>query len=77
MLFFLSPIMWEPASLGDRAAFVELSPIYHFIEIVRAPLLGRWPAAESWAVVGAITVLGWAVTFPFYARFRNRITYWL
>jgi lipopolysaccharide transport system permease protein len=77
IVFFMSPIMWEPSSLGARAQLVEIDPVYHFIEIVRAPLLGHVPGAHSWLFVGAVTLLGWGVTFPFFARFRSRISYWL
>jgi lipopolysaccharide transport system permease protein len=38
--FFVTPIMWEPSGLQYKAIFL-LNPIYHLIEIVRAPLLGE------------------------------------
>jgi ABC-type polysaccharide/polyol phosphate export permease len=77
IVFFMSPILWQPATLGTREGAVEFNPVYHFLEIVRAPLLGHMPDPRSWIAVGLITLVGWGVTFPFFARFRARIAYWL
>src|SRR5713101_6402795 len=56
--------------------FIDLNPLYHFVEIVRAPLLGEVPAVMTWIAVAIITVVGWGVTFVFFDRFRKRIAYW-
>ncbi|HLY59029.1 MAG TPA: ABC transporter permease [Stellaceae bacterium] len=77
IVFFLSPILWTPATLGTRAGIVEFNPIYHLLELVRAPLVGRQPDAWSWVGGVGIAVIGWGVTFPFFARFRARIAFWL
>ena len=75
---FITPIFWPPSSLSGRSRiiFIDFNPFYHFIELVRAPLLGEVPAATTWLVVGLITVVGWGVTFVFFDRFRKRIAYW-
>jgi ABC-2 type transport system permease protein len=39
--FFFTPVMWSPEIIGDRSWIAEYNPLYHIIEIVRAPLLGR------------------------------------
>ncbi len=75
--FFLTPIIWKPEMLGRRTGFVDANPFYHFIELVRAPLLGQVPGALTWAVALGVTVGGWLVTFLFFRRFRNRIPYWV
>ena len=56
---------------------VDWNPIYHFIEVVRAPLLGQWPAPQSWAAVMLVTLIGWTLTAVLLTRFRRRIAYWL
>ncbi len=75
--FFMTPILWHPTLLKDRAMFVDANPLYHFVDILRAPLLGEVPGLLSWQVVGVITLLGWAVTFWLYVRYRRLIAYWL
>jgi ABC-type polysaccharide/polyol phosphate export permease len=75
---FVTPIFWLPGSLqtGNRVVFIDLNPLYHFIEIVRAPALGAWPSIESYVAVVAITVVGWGGTFALFRYFRKRIAYW-
>jgi ABC-2 type transport system permease protein len=51
--------------------------LYHYVEIVRDPLLGKPPSAWSWFMVGSSTVLGWALALWLFSRFRRRIPYWL
>jgi lipopolysaccharide transport system permease protein len=75
---FVTPVFWQPAQLGGDLQFVvQFNPLYHFIEIVRAPLLGRIAPAETWYVVAGMAVAGWAVVFFMFSRFRRRIPYWL
>ena len=75
--FYLTPIIWKPELLGNRIAFVQVNPFFHFVELVRAPLLGQVPAPLTWAVVLGVTAGGWLVTFFFFRRFRSRIPYWV
>ena len=75
---FITPIFWKPEQLGDRfTKFVDYNFLYHYIDIIRGPLLGRAPAMRSWYVAIVGTVLGWLVTLFVYSRFRRRLAYWL
>ena len=75
---FATPIFWPPENLqgSARFVFVHLNPIYHLLNIVRSPMLGRVPALESYLAVLFIMVLGWGMTFVFFNYFRKRIPYW-
>ena len=78
LAFFVTPIMFRPGQVQDRLwAVTHLNPFASFVEILRAPILGSSPGAYHWVFAGAVTVLGFAVAIPFYARFRGRIVYWL
>ena len=35
------------------------------------------PAHELWLALILVSAIGWTVAFLFFARFRNRIAYWL
>ena len=74
----ITPIFWPVDALAGlhRFVFVELNPLYHLIEIVRAPLLGRIPATSSYIIIFIITIVGWALTFDIFRRFRKRIAFW-
>jgi ABC-type polysaccharide/polyol phosphate export permease len=75
---FITPIFWAPDQLKGRAAvLVDYNPLFHIVDIVRAPLLGKAPATWTWVVVAAMTVVGWGGTLYFFSRFRRRIPYWL
>ncbi len=75
--FFLTPVMWQPQMLGRHMWVVNLNPFYHFLEIVRAPLLGLPTNAWSWPAVATITLLGVACMLGLFGRFRARIAYWV
>jgi len=77
VLFWVTPIAFYPTMLGNHRWIMDFNPLSHLIEIVRAPILGEAPAAESWLVMLGSAVVGWTVAFLFFARFRARITYWL
>lgn len=77
VMFFITPVIWKPSMLPSRALFLELNPFYHFMEILRAPLLGSVPSADNWIVVIAITAIGWGITLLFYTGYRWRIAYWV
>ncbi len=75
--FFLTPVMWRAEMLGRSQWAAQLNPFYHFLEVVRAPLVSTTTNWSSWAVVLGITVCGYAVALPLFARYRARIAYWV
>ena len=77
IVFFVTPIMWKPELLQDRAYIAALNPFFHMIELVRAPLLGSIPALQSYVAVLVITLINFVVVGLFFARFRSRIAYWV
>ncbi len=79
VVFFVTPIMWLPELLSARGLtwVVSLNPMHHFVEIVRAPVLGTPVPLLSWAVVTAVSVVGWLIALALLERFRHRVPYWL
>lgn len=77
LIFFITPVIWHPSVLPGQQRVITYNPFYHFVEIMRAPLLGTVPPLGSWIAVIAITILGWIVTFAFMTRYRRRFAYWL
>jgi ABC-2 type transport system permease protein/lipopolysaccharide transport system permease protein len=75
--FLLTPVFWTPDALPNRALFVHLNPFYYLVEIVRMPLLGKAPPLSVWAAVIGLNLLGAFVAILFFARYRNRIAYWV
>lgn len=78
LLYLATPIVWMPESLRGHHTFIyELNPLYHLLELVRAPLLGLAPDPINWEVGVGMAAVGWAVTFVIFARYRWRIPYWV
>lgn len=77
MLLFVTPVLWRADDLGTRRALAELNPLFHLIEIVRAPLLGVGFPVESFVVALVVTLLNLSLAFCLYARLRWRVAYWL
>jgi ABC-type polysaccharide/polyol phosphate export permease len=76
---FVTPIFFTPEQLGQRMNkyFVQANPLYHYVTVVRAPLLAMVPSALTYEVVLFGTVVGWGLTLWLYSRFRRRLAYWL
>jgi ABC-2 type transport system permease protein len=77
LVFFLTPIIWKPEMLPDRPLLLVGNPFYHYVEVLRAPLLGQMPSLSNIGVVLAGTISGWAVCLFFYTAYRWRIAYWV
>lgn len=81
LLFFVTPIMWNPQILigksADLAWIANYNPFYHFIEIFRAPLLGKSFPLDSWCVALTATAILWIFALWVMTKFRHRVAYWL
>jgi ABC-2 type transport system permease protein len=79
LLFFMTPVVWsyERFRTNPFAAYVELNPVLHFVEIIRAPLLGLPIVGRHWIVVGAITAAGTAAALVCLRNYRARVAYWV
>ena len=78
LLFFATPVFWLPSSLPpDRQWLLQINPLFAFLDIVRAPLLGGTPAASSWTIAAGVTLALLAVALAGYAAWRRRIVYWI
>ena len=75
--FFVTPILWMPELLPDRAVLLDFNPFFHILELVRTPLLGQAPEPASWLAVLGMTLGGWLVTFILFCYYRWRIAYWV
>ncbi|HVK93768.1 MAG TPA: ABC transporter permease [Noviherbaspirillum sp.] len=67
-LWFISPVYFETKLFrsGDLHVLIDYNPIYHLLEIVRAPLLhGAWPTATNYAyclgTIAGLTLLAWLI----------------
>jgi ABC-type polysaccharide/polyol phosphate export permease len=77
IVFFVTPVLWPPNLLGKHAILVEANPLYHMVELIRAPLLGTAPTPLTWLVAGTLAIVGWTCTWHLFARHGHRIAFYL
>jgi ABC-type polysaccharide/polyol phosphate export permease len=72
--------MWYPKLIENNALahlLLGLNPLYHWLQIVRLPILGQWPTLENWGIALLSAVIGWTATLLAYKKYRNMIAYWV
>jgi lipopolysaccharide transport system permease protein len=75
---FVSPIMWKKEGMGKTVEILAaVNPLYYYLELMRAPLLGQPIDYDVWLVALSMTSAGLIFTLACFARYRARIAYWL
>jgi ABC-2 type transport system permease protein len=82
LLFFMTPIIWNDQTLARQGAgrwgtIIEFNPLLHYLDIVRAPLLGAQQELRHWLVVIVLTVIGWILAAFAMRQYRSRVPYWV
>lgn len=80
IVFFVTPIMWEPSLVKGHAVIsiiIALNPFEALLHIVRAPLLGEHVGLLAWTDALFSSGLLLTVTFLIFARLRGRIAFWV
>lgn len=78
--FYVTPIMWYPKLIANDSLahlLLGLNPLYHWVQIVRLPILGQWPTLENWGLALLSAGVGWAITLLAHKKFKNMIAYWV
>ncbi len=78
VIFFITPVMWDPSMLSPKNQFImSFNPFYGFLQIIRQPLLGQMPTKMTFIIVLFVSVFGIILSFLMFMRYRARIVYWL
>ena len=78
IIFLFTPIIWKPEfAAGRRAMLVDVNPFYHFVNIVRGPIIYHEVPVTSLIVAAGISVLSLIIGSSLMAVYRHRIIYWL
>lgn len=78
--FLATPIIWMPEEDGRNSIvgpYLTFNPFYHYLELVRAPLLGKEIELLSWIVVITITLIGYVLGWLFYKKYSRYIPLWV
>lgn len=76
-MMFITPVFWPVNQISGRASIVvDVNLFYHIIDIVRAPLLGKAPATQSYIVALLFALAGWLAVYWLLSKKRHRLVYW-
>lgn len=79
-MWFISPIYFEAKifRVGDLHWLVDWNPIYHLLQIVRAPLLnGSWPTVENYIFCFSTIILLFILAGLTGARSEKKVIFYL
>jgi ABC-type polysaccharide/polyol phosphate export permease len=74
---FVSPIFWNPTMLEKGGWFVDWNPIYHWIAVVRDPILGSSATPASMWFCIATAAIGTGAAFVAFAVNRSKVAFWV
>ena len=79
IIIFVTPIFWSADQIKGKVGLIltDFNIFYHFVNIVREPLLGRSPESGSWFITTGVCIFTGTVTMILFTRFHRRIAYWL
>lgn len=78
LLFYVTPVFWTVDHMSAKSRqWIELNPLTHQVDLLRAPLLGHAPAASDWIWVLGTTGALALIALTLLAVFRKRVVFWL
>jgi ABC-type polysaccharide/polyol phosphate export permease len=78
LAFFVTPIFWDYRHvLTSREYIVDYNVLFYFLEIVRGPLLGEVPPARYYAIILAVTFVGFFLAYVAYRRMRRHLAFFV
>lgn len=79
VLVFFTPIFWTIDQMGEvgRKYFVNPNIIYHYIEILRQPLIGHSPNFFSLVFTFIFTILIFILSMFLLNKYKRRIIFWI
>ena len=77
-LFLFTPVFWVESALGPtRSAFIQYNPLFHFLEVVRAPVIENTFPVDSFVISCAVAALTLLSGLYIYINRRADIGMWM
>ncbi|MQB45493.1 ABC transporter permease [Rhizobium sp. ICMP 5592] len=74
-VYLITPILWAPDRIQSHKWVIDFNPVYHVIEVARAPITqGVFPMTSSLVCVGLIAV-GICLSYFLFPANRNLVVY--
>ncbi len=74
-IYLLTPILWNPSRLEGHMWIVELNPVYHLIELARAPMLNGALPIQSVVVAAALCAAGTLLSLSLFGANRRLMVF--
>ncbi|MCL6712232.1 ABC transporter permease [Pseudomonas sp. R2.Fl] len=78
--FLFTPIIWQAQQipLGTlRGTIARANPLFHMVEIIRAPLLGEPLEHLTYWYLLAMTIAGWLIAAWVYRKYARFVPMWI
>lgn len=76
-LFFVTPVFWKADRLGPYQWVADYNPLYHFLTLVRAPLLGEPVTGWTYFMISFTIVIVLVLWAAVYRALSKDVIYWL
>jgi ABC-type polysaccharide/polyol phosphate export permease len=78
LIFLVTPVFWDPSILsGKKIIISELNPLYHLIEIMRQPLLGKVPSYNNYFFSIIVTIINAFLAYISFKKYFNNKAFWI
>lgn len=77
IFFFITPIFWLPDLIEGKFILLDLNPLYHLVELIRAPLLGYNIKDITLIYCLTLSVILSIVSYFAYKKNYSKIIHWL
>tara|TARA_B100001057_G_scaffold212469_1_gene212808 strand:+ start:95 stop:886 length:792 start_codon:yes stop_codon:yes gene_type:complete len=77
LIFFLTPIIWHASIIEKNINLIEWNIIFHWIELLRQPLLGLEVPDNSFHIVLLFTIFTFVLSCFVIGKYRSKIIFWL
>lgn len=78
LLFLVTPVFWDPSILtGKKTLIADLNPLYHMIQIMRDPLLGKIPTFQNYFYCSMVTLFNCVFTYFVYKTNHSNKAFWI
>jgi len=78
LAFFVTPVFWDYHQVAANHRYIfDFNILFHFLQIVREPLLGNLPNSDSYLVVIAVTAVGAALALLVRRRLQPELAFFV
>lgn len=77
MMFFLTPILWEFDRTNGLQKVALFNPLFHMVDIIRAPILGIMPFGMTYILISISAFILFIVAMYLLNKKINSISLWL